>query len=188
MICTNKIFIIYLFMSDFDFQNQEIITGSSRLVSKNKKFDRIKYATDHMDHNLAYTKFLKLNKVKDNDGRILRNFKKIFLDYRNNWNTIPESNYNLNTLDYNDPNLDFLGPLCVDIELAAICDLACPHCFRDYILTPDKIMNFNLYKKIIDQIKVLTYRQQNLIDEPLLNSKIDKYIEQIKGYLEVQLI
>ena len=144
-----------------------------------------------MDHNLAYTKFLKLNKVKDNDGRILRNFKKIFLDYRNNWNTIPESNYNLNTLDYNDPNLDFLGPLCVDIELAAICDLACPHCFREYILTPDKIMNFNLYKKIIDQIKVLDVPsiKLNWRGEPLLNSKIDKYIEyaKSKGILEVSI-
>ena len=145
-----------------------------------------------MDHNLAYTKFLKLNKVKDNDGRILRNFKKIFLDYRNNWNTIPKVIIILNTLDYNDPNLDFLGPMCVDIELAAICDLACPHCFREYILTPDKIMNFNLYKKIIDQIRSTrrTVNKTNWRGEPLLNSKIDKYIEyaKSKGIWRFQLI
>ena len=108
-----------------------------------------------MHHNLAYTSFLKINNTQDNDGEILNDFLKRFLNYRDNWNKIPETNYNLNTSDFNDPNLNFLGPLCVDIELASICDLACPHCFfREYILTPDKIMNFNLYK-IIDEIKIL---------------------------------
>jgi len=178
-------------MSEFNLQNQEIITGSSRLVSKDKKFDRIKYATDHMAHNLAYTSFLGINKTQDNDGKILDDFKKTFLNYRNNWNKIPEDNYNLNTSDYNDPNINFLGPLCVDIELASICDLACPHCFREYILTPDKIMNFNLYKKIIDEIKVLEVPsiKLNWRGEPLLNSKIEKYIEYAKsiGILEVSI-
>ena len=89
-------------MTEFDFQNQEIISGSSRLVSKDKKFDRIKFATDHMDHNHAYLNFLKINKLKDNEGKILENFKKKFLEYRFNWNHIPKSNYNLNTTDYNE--------------------------------------------------------------------------------------
>lgn len=178
-------------MNQFDIQNQEIITGSSRLVSKDKKFDRIKYATDYMDHNLAYKSYLKINEINDNEGKILLDFKKRFLDYRVNWNKIPKDNYNLNISDYNDPNIKILGPLCVDIELAAICDLACPHCFREYILTPDKIMNFNLYKRIIDEIKILEVPsiKLNWRGEPLLNSKIEKYIEYAKssGILEVSI-
>ena len=34
-----------------------------------------------------------------------------------------------------------MQPLCVDIEVAAVCDLACPFCFRQYIATPDKIIS-----------------------------------------------
>ena len=47
-------------MREFNLENQEIITGSSRLVSKDKKFDRIKFATQHMDHNLAYKNYVKI--------------------------------------------------------------------------------------------------------------------------------
>ena len=178
-------------MREFDLENQEIITGSSRLVSKDKKFDRIKFATQHMDHNLAYKNYVKINGINDKEGKVLQDFKKKFLDYRGNWNKIPENNYNLSVTNYNDPNINLLGPLCVDIELAAICDLACPHCFREYILTPDKIMNFDLYKKIIDEIKILEVPsiKLNWRGEPLLNSKIDKFIEYAKlsGILEVSI-
>ena len=53
-------------------------------------------------------------------------------------------------------------------------------------------MNFNLYKKIIDQIKVLDVPsiKLNWRGEPLLNSKIDKYIEyaKSKGILRFQIL
>ena len=52
-------------------------------------------------------------------------------------------------------------PLCVDIETAAICDLACPHCYRQFIVTPDKIISDDLCFKIIDQAADM--------DVPLLN-------------------
>ena len=117
--------------------------------------------------------------------------KKSFLDYRKNWNDIPKKNYNLNTSDYNDQNLNILGPLCVDIEIASICDLACPHCFREYILTPDKIMNFEMYKKIIDEIVLLGVPsiKLNWRGEPLLNKQIGKFIKyaKISGILDVAI-
>ena len=47
---------------------------------------------------------------------------------------------------------DLPNPLCVDIETASICDLGCPHCFRDYIMTPDKIMKQELFEKIIASV------------------------------------
>ena len=178
-------------MSEFNFEKQEIITGSSRLISKKKKFDRISYASDHMDKNMAYKAYLEHKKVTDKDKKILDKFKKSFLDYRKNWNDIPKKNYNLNTSDYNDQNLNILGPLCVDIEIASICDLACPHCFREYILTPDKIMNFDLYKRIIDEIKDMGVPsiKLNWRGEPLLNSRIDEFIKYAKlnGILEVSI-
>lgn len=144
-----------------------------------------------MDQNLAYKNYLKKNNFKDEDNSILKRFKESFMDYRKNWNEIPKRNYDFDTYDYNDPSLELLGPLCVDIEIASICDLACPHCFREYILTPDKIMNFDLYKKIINQIYDLNVPsiKLNWRGEPLLNSKIDKYIEyaKSKGILEVSI-
>ena len=79
----------------------------------------------------------------------------------------------------------------VDIETAAICDLACPHCYREYILTPDKIMKFENYRKIIDEISELKVPsiKLNWRGEPLLNPNINKFIEyaKIKGILEVSI-
>ena len=48
-----------------------------------------------------------------------------------------------------------LKPLCIDIETASVCDLACPHCYRQFIATPDKIMSKDLAFKIIDQASKL---------------------------------
>ena len=125
-----------------EFEKQEIITGSSYLRSKNKKkFDRVDFMIKNMSHNSAYINHLKNEKIKDENLEILKKFEKKFYDYRFEWKNNPEKYYhnNLNFKEIN-TNLDD-NPLCVDIETAAICDLACPHCFREYIITPDKIMN-----------------------------------------------
>ena len=42
-------------------------------------------------------------------------------------------------------------PLCIDIETAAVCDLACPFCFREYYATPDKLINADFCYNLIDQ-------------------------------------
>ena len=44
-------------------------------------------------------------------------------------------------------------PLCVDVEVASICDLACPFCYREFIVTPDKIINEKLCLDLIDQMQ-----------------------------------
>ena len=64
-------------MSDFSIQNQEIIDGSSRLVKKEKNFNRIDYSLDNMKHNKAYLEFLKKNNKEDKDEIILEKFKKV---------------------------------------------------------------------------------------------------------------
>ena len=39
-------------------------------------------------------------------------------------------------------------PLCVDIETAAVCDPICPHCYRQFVTTPDKIISESLCYKM----------------------------------------
>ena len=85
--------------------------------------------------------------------KILEDFKKKYIDYRKKWNQA------LNNYDKNNNYTNYLNnitkPLSVDIETAAICDLACPHCSREYIITPDKLMSFDLYKQLIEQVSDL---------------------------------
>ena len=84
-----------------------------------------------------------------------------------------------------------LKPQCIDIETASICDLACPHCYREYIVTPDKIMKKELYEKIIKEISEMEVPsiKLNWRGEPLLNPSIDKfiYLAKKKGILDVSI-
>ena len=122
------------------FKDQNISQGSSQ-VAKNKVFLKEKFMLENMKFNRAYTHKIELLKLNNNcssdvkEKEILEEFKKRYKKYREDWhniNNIISNNKNSNTL--------FQKPLCVDIETASICDLACPHCFREYIVTPDKIM------------------------------------------------
>ena len=78
--------------------------------------------------------------------------------------------------------------MCVDLELASICDLACPHCFREYLATPDKVMNINFAKEVIkDAINNnVPSMKFNWRGEPLLNPNLGKLIKFAKdqGMLE----
>ena len=170
-------------MNNFTIKEQDIISGSSRLVPKNKVFDKLQYSLENMKFNLAYIEEIKKKKAKDLDKNILNNFKKKFLDYRNDWKNFPKSMYSKQIDDYNYFETNIAGPLCVDIETASICDLACPHCFREYILTPDKIMDFNTYKKIIDEVANMGVPsiKLNWRGEPLLNPKIGDFIKYAKS-------
>ena len=62
---------------------------------------------------------------------------------------------------------------------------------EEYILTPDKIMNFEMYKKIIDEIVLLGVPsiKLNWRGEPLLNKQIGKFIKyaKISGILDVAI-
>jgi radical SAM protein with 4Fe4S-binding SPASM domain len=67
-----------------------------------------------------------------------------YFTYRNNWSKFPKEQI---VNEY---------PLLVDVELASVCNLKCPMC---YTITDEfkekvnaKLMDFNLFKKIIDEI------------------------------------
>ena len=134
-------------------EKQEIIEGSSYLRSKEGlKYNRVDFMIKNMHSNLAYKNYLTINNLVDKDQEILTKFRQKFKNYRLAWNDVAKKNYE-NDVDFSrlEVNLEN-NPLCIDIETAAICDLACPHCFREHIITPDKIMNFDLYKKIINSL------------------------------------
>ena len=129
-------------MSEMKNLKQEILTGSARLVAGNKHpFDRVKYMSDYMYLNKAFT--FQLAKSKISEKKLLQNFKKKYQDYRDKWTNI--SKIYADKKNFDDPS-NLYPPLSIDIETASICDLACPHCSREYIITPDKIMNFDLQK------------------------------------------
>ena len=75
-----------------------------------------------------------------------------------------------------------INPLCIDLEVASVCDLACPHCFRQYIATPDKIMSLDLAYKLIDQLaeQNVPSVKFNWRGEPLMNRNLPKIIDYAK--------
>jgi MoaA/NifB/PqqE/SkfB family radical SAM enzyme len=166
--------------------NQNIQLGSSHIFKDSQKipFDRISYMIEFMSHNLAYKEYIKKQNHLDENQIILEKFKNKYFNYRANWLETPKRYAYDSLLNEKIPN-----PLCVDIEIASICDLACPHCFREYIMTPDKIMNDDLYKKIINSIAKLDVPsiKLNWRGEPLLHPKIVDFIRYAKenGILEV---
>jgi len=175
-------------MTSIKSSKQEILVGSSKLASdQSNYFDRTKYMLDNMHFNKAY--LFEISKKNSGDKKlILEKFKDNFKKYRDNWVNVSK-NYK-EQIKF-DKNSNIHQPLSIDIETASICDLACPHCSREYIVTPDKIMGFDLYKKLINEASLLNVPsvKLNWRGEPLLNPKIHEYIAYAKekGILEVSI-
>ena len=172
---------------------QEISKGSAHVTSElNHKFDRTTYMMENMESNFAYRSYLDKKKIKDKDFKILNEFKNRYSEYRKGWKEQPINAYKKISSDkFNDEFFKEIKPLCIDIETASICDLACPHCYREYLITPDKIMDEKLYTRIIDEISELNIPsiKLNWRGEPLLNPKIYEFINYAKkkNILEVSI-
>ena len=104
-----------------------------------------------------------------------------------NWNKQPRDIIK-DKIDAKELHKKKIYPLCVDIETAAICDLACPHCYRQFIVTPDKIISDDLCFKIIDQAADMDVPsiKFNWRGEPLMHPRLSKFIYYAKklGVLE----
>ena len=165
-------------MKNIQKNKQDILVGSSKLNDKKKSiFDKKNYMLEHMNLNRAFTHMVDKNGYNDiKKKNLLNNYKKNYEEYRYNWT---------NSLNVKNKS----KPLSVDIEIAAICDLACPHCHREFLVTPDKVINFDLYKSIIDQAVKLNVPSVKLIwrGEPLLHPKVKELIQYAKesGIIEV---
>lgn len=145
---------------------------------------RIKTMTENMHENLAY--FLNMNDTNDK-SIFLKHLKEKYLRYRLNWNKQPRDIIK-DKIDAKELHKKKIYPLCVDIETAAICDLACPHCYRQFIVTPDKIISDDLCFKIIDQAADMDVPsiKFNWRGEPLMHPRLSKFIYYAKklGVLE----
>ena len=123
---------------NYNIEKGEVLVGSSLLRKKNITNDRVSYMLNNMEFNKAY--LFKKEIKKDDELELLNNFKKRYENYRKDWSEQPKSCIK-NKLLANGLKKEKKAPLCIDIEVAAICDLACPFCFREFTVTPDKIID-----------------------------------------------
>ena len=91
------------------------------------------------------------------------------MDYKNRkkWTDQPENCFKQN-IDNKNLIKNGIIPLCLDLETAAICDLACPFCYREYMATPDKTINLDFAEKLIKEAGEIGIPQLNLIGEASL--------------------
>jgi MoaA/NifB/PqqE/SkfB family radical SAM enzyme len=148
--------------------------------------DKINWMLKNMHKNKAY-EFHSHNKTEKEKNKILQDFKDRYVDYRRKWRDQPKDAFK-KELYGKKFEQEQLSPLCFDIEIASICDLACAFCYRQYVSTPDKIMKKELAFKLIDQASKLNVPSMkfNWRGEPLLNPQAHNIIYYAKkmGILE----
>ena len=171
-------------------KDQDILIGSSYLIKNSKKApDRTSYMIDNMELNKAYLS----NSNDDTDvshlsKNLLDVYKTRYLEYRRLWLDQPKE-----CIEKGIYGQDMLekgyAPLCIDIETASICDLACEFCYRESLATPDKIIDRNLFYQIVDQAVDMGVPSMKLNwrGEPLMNSRLPEMIAYAKkkGIIEV---
>ncbi len=171
-----------------DFQN-ESDDNSRKLaiesLSGGEK-QRVSWMIDNMKDNKAY-KYKIINKNDLEKKNILKELNGKYLLYRKNWKNQPLNSFQQKMYgDKFEKNNN--SPLCFDLEVASICDLACGFCYRQYVSTPDKIMKKDLAFKLIDQAAELDIPSMkfNWRGEPLLNPQLPSILDYAKrkGILE----
>jgi len=145
------------------------------------------FFVNNMHLNKSFKYFQSNNNLdKKKSALALELFKKKYLKYRDLWKKQPKNYFEKKKNSY-----EKLKILCIDVELASVCDLACPHCFRQHIATPDKIIKKKLAFNIIDQASDLNVPSMkfNWRGEPLLNPDIFEIIDYAKkkGIIETMI-
>jgi len=171
---------------DFELSNEE---SSRKYAIENLsggEKDRTNWMINNMHLNKSFI-YRSKNKNKIEIENLLDDFKKKYVDYRRNWHDQPK--LSLQKKLYGKKFKDNkIKPLCLDLEVASICDLACSFCYRQYVATPDKIMKKELAFKLIDQASKLGIPSMkfNWRGEPLLNPKFPEIVDYAKqkGILE----
>ena len=125
--------------------------NSRKLAIKNLKGSdekmRVSWMLKNMSENKTF-KYLLENERLENHYILLKSLKEKYKTYRSQWRGNAKFAIK-NHLIGNKFNESNIKPLCIDIETASVCDLACPHCYRQFIATPDKITSKDLAFKII---------------------------------------
>ena len=170
---------------DFQTEGEESRKLAIENLSGGEK-DRINWMTKFMSHNKVF-KYYSINKNETEKKALLSQLNDTYVKYRKNWKNQPEESFKdkLHGKNFKDKHKN---PLCFDIEVASVCDLACAFCYRQYVSTPDKIMKKELAFKLIDQAANLNVPSMkfNWRGEPLLNPKLPEIIDYAKkkGVLE----
>ena len=172
---------------EFNKQEQNVLIGSSLLIgTKEKIFDRNAYMVNHMSENVAYISAIESNNQTTKD-ELLVLFQNKYNNYRKSWHNQSKECFEKASYGPDLLNQGYI-PLCIDIETAAICDLACPFCYRESLATPDKIISEKLFKNIVDQAAEMGVPSMkfNYRGEPLMHPKLHKMINYAKkkGILE----
>jgi len=143
--------------------------------------ERLEYVLEHMAENKAFKHAINGHSSKIAD-ECLNQFRQRYAWYRREWRNFPKEAIAKKLLGA-DLKAKGQPPLCVDIEVASICDLACPHCYRQFIATPDKTMDRNLAFRLIDQASDLSVPSMkfNWRGEPLLNPNLPDFVDYAKG-------
>jgi MoaA/NifB/PqqE/SkfB family radical SAM enzyme len=147
---------------------------------------RVAHAVEHMRFNKAYQYAVEAAGA-DPEGQVLASFVERFRNYREAWRGQPRAAIE-QKLHHDFVRRTGAPPLSLDIEVAAVCDLACPFCYRQSIATPDKIMPEELCYRLLDEcgrLKVPSVKF-NWRGEPLLHPKLPEFIDYAKrqGVLE----
>ncbi len=174
-----------LIEKDYKIEKGEVLEGSALLKKQDSNTSRVKYMIKNINRNKAFEDYF-LKKYKDKNIAE-QNFIKKFIKYRTSWNDLPKYLIK-NKYDNKRMEKESVAPLCLDIETASICDLACPFCFREYLATPDKIIDEKTCYNLIDQAVKLEIPsiKFNWRGEPLLHPKLPDFIKYAKqnGILE----
>lgn len=153
---------------------------------RDSEAERVAYMLEHMAANKAYV-HAREAAGGDNDGALLERFRVRFRWYRESWRGQPRRAVR-EKLSGEAFRASGSPPLCIDIETAAVCDLACPFCYRQFIATPDKIMTETLAFRLIDQAAELGVPSMkfNWRGEPLLYPHLPEMVDRAKrrGVLE----
>lgn len=164
--------------ASFKILNGDTLFGSTKVVaSPSSAADRSTYVQANFSRNAIFRSAV--NPTPD----FIDLKRREFIEYRRNWTEIPRQ-----ALESGN-TLPSTAPLCVDIEIAAVCDLACPHCYRASYATPDKVIADELFYSLIDECVRLGVPsiKLNWRGEPLLHPRVIEFIRYAKdaGILDV---
>lgn len=159
------------------------MSGSDRRPAIQGKKDleatRVAHAIEQMASNKAYR--YAVASGGDPDGRLLEAFRERFVAYRKGWrgNARFAVEHGLHDEYFSRTGW---GPLSLDLEVASVCDLACPFCYRQAIATPDKIIANDLFYRVMDQAADLGVASVkfNWRGEPLLHPQLPAFIDYAK--------
>lgn len=174
-------------MTNVKYRSNGILYGSSRISSTMPKIEQSREGlmVELMDENSALQYFIKI--FNGSKEKAVKHCRDRYIQYRRLWKNQIDHYASAIKIDKN--NVQNFLPLCIDIEVASICDLACKFCYREVLPTPDKIMSMELFRQIADQASALGIpsAKLNWRGEPLMNPHLPEMVRYLKnkGFLEV---